>query len=333
MAFPSISPSSLDTLVSTTLQEYLPEMIPNIITSVPAGKAFFEEGVRKQSGGTKINIQLMYGFNSTTTWYNYSDYIDLSPQEAVTQAQFKWANLTTAISLFGEEEAANSGDNVIQSLAEAKIRQAEYSLSRQLNISCYGDGTGFFGAACDGLANIVYPTTTAQDPPGGAVGGISAATFPFWRNYANLAGPSFAANGALGASTPDYVLRGFNICSDGSMIPTLLLSDFQVFESYHTNGLSTGHYRVVDNDRLKGRFRELDYGGTPWIEDRDCPVGSLYILNTNFLYGVVDMNRFFRPTGWIDTANQDGKVMRIHTRCNIVCSNRMLQGVIPNWTA
>jgi hypothetical protein len=54
--------------------------------------------------------------------------------------------------------------------------------------------------------------------------------------------------------------------------------------------------------------------------------------NTNFLYGVADMNRWFRPTGWIDTANQDGKVMRIHTRCNIVCSNRMLQGVVAGWT-
>jgi len=44
------------------------------------------------------------------------------------------------------------------------------------------------------------------------------------------------------------------------------------------------------------------------------------------------MNRFFKPTGWIDTANQDGKVMRIHTRCNLVCSNRMLQGVLAPWT-
>jgi len=331
MAFPQISPVSLDTLVSTTLQEYLPEMIPNIITSVPAGKALFEEGVRKQSGGTKINVQLMYGFNSTTTWYNYSDYIDLSPQEAVTAAQYKWANLTAAISLFGEEEAANSGDNVIQSLAEAKIRQAEYSMSRQLNISCYGDSTGFFGAAPDGLGNIVYQGTA--DPPSGSVGGIPYASFPFWRNYYNGSPGSFAANGALGTGTPDYVLRAFNVCSDGSMIPTLILSDFQVFESYHTNGLSTNHYRVVDADNLKGRFRTLDYGGTPWIEDRDCPTGTQYFLNTNFIYGVVDMNRFFRPTGWIDTANQDGKVMRIHTRCNVVCSNRMLQGVVAGWTA
>lgn len=328
MAFPSISPSSLDTLVSTTLQEYLPEMIPNIITSVPAGKAFFEEGVRKQSGGTKVNIQLMYGFNSTTTWYNYSDYIDLSPQEAVTAAQFKWANLTTAISLFGEEEAANSGDNVIQSLAEAKIRQAEYSMSRQLNLSCYGDGTGFFGAAPDGLANLVYQTAVPADPPSGAAGGVSAVTFPFWRNYYSLPGVTFAVGGALGSGTTDYMLRAFNICSDGSMIPSLILSDFGTFESYHTNGLSSNHYRVVDNDNLKGRFRTLDYGGTPWIEDRDCPTKTQYILNTNFIYGVVDMNRFFRPTGWIDTANQDGKVMRIHTRCNLVCSNRMLQGVV-----
>jgi hypothetical protein len=332
VAFPQISPVSLDTLVSTTLQEYLPDMIPQIITSVPAGKAFFDEGVRQASGGTKINVQLLYGFNSTTTWYNYSDYIDLSPQEAVTQAQYKWANLTTAITLFGEEEAANSGDNVIQSLPMAKIKQAELSMSRQLNLSCYGDGTGFFGAACDGLSNLVFLTATPADPPSGAVGGVSAVTFPFWRNYANTSPGAFATNGALGTGTPDNMLRAFNICSDGAMIPTLILSDFGTFESYHTNGLSSNHYRVVDSDRLKGRFRTLDYGGTPWIEDRDCPTQTQYILNTNFLYGVVDTNRFFKPTEWIASSNQDGKVMRIHTRCNLVCSNRMLQGVLNPWT-
>ena len=279
MAFPSISPSALDTLVSTTLQEYLPDMIPQIITTVPAGKAFFDEGVRQASGGTKINVQLLYGFNSTTTWYNYSDYIDLSPQEAVTQAQYKWANLTSAITLFGEEEAANSGDNVIQSLPMAKIKQAELSMSRQLNLSCYGDGTGFFGASMDGLANLVFQSATPADPPSGAVGGVSAVTFPFWRNYANTSPGAFATNGALGTGTPDNMLRAFNICSDGAMIPTLILSDFGTFESYHTNGLSTGHYRVVDNDRLKGRFREIDYGGTPWVEDRDCPAQTQYILD------------------------------------------------------
>lgn len=331
MAFPSISPVGLDTLVSTTLQNY-EEMSTNVITSVPAAKAFFEEGVRKTAGGTKINVPLLYGFNSTTTAYNYSDYIDLSPQEAVTAAQYKWANITTAISLFGEEEAANAGDAVIESLANAKIKQAELSLSRYLNIMLYGDGTGAFGANSDGLANLVYLTATPADPPSGAAGGVSAVTFPFWRNYANTSPGAFATNGALGTGTPDYMLRGFNICSDGSMTPNLILSDFGTLESYHTNGLSTGHYRVMDNDHLKGRFRTLDYGGVPWVEDRDCTTQTQYLLHTNHIYGVVDMNRFFKPTPWIETANQDGKVMRIHLRCNLVCSNRMLQGVLAPWT-
>ena len=57
--------------------------------------------------------------------------------------------------------------------------------------------------------------------------------------------------------------------------------------------------------------------------------------NSKFLYSVVDPNRFFRPTDWMPTITQDGKVLRLHLRMNNVCSNRMLQGVIgqPGVTA
>jgi len=53
--------------------------------------------------------------------------------------------------------------------------------------------------------------------------------------------------------------------------------------------------------------------------------------NSKFLYAVVDNQRFFRPTEWMPTINQDGKVMRLHLRMNYVCSNRMLQGKV-NWS-
>lgn len=61
---------------------------------------------------------------------------------------------------------------------------------------------------------------------------------------------------------------------------------------------------------------------------RDLTISQgLTDCNNKFLYAVVDSNRFFKPTDWMPTITQDGKVMRIHLRFNFVCSNRMLQGV------
>ena len=58
----------------------------------------------------------------------------------------------------------------------------------------------------------------------------------------------------------------------------------------------------------------------------------LTACNTDFLHAYVDPGRFFKPTDWFPTINQDGKVLRIHLRMNFVCKNRMLQGVIQGWT-
>jgi hypothetical protein len=328
MPFPQVVDVSLNTLVATTMQNYQPEMITNVITSVPTVKFLMEENGQYTMGGTRINVQLLYGFNTTTTYYNYSDYIDVSPQEAVTAAQYKFANLTGAITIFGEEEAANAGDPKIQDLAQAKIEQTELSLVRQLNQSVFGDSTGFFGAAPDGLANLVYLTTVPANPPSGNVGGIDATAFPFWRNPASIPGVTYIVGGAMGTTAPDYHLRMFNLTTDGNLRPNFIVSDSATWESYNINGAS--HYQMRNTDQLDLGYEHINYKGVPWVWDRDCPAKYQYFLNSRFLYAKIDSNRFFKPTNWMDTISQDGKVMRIHLRFNFVCSNRMLQGVV-NW--
>lgn len=333
MPFPTITPTALDTLTSTTLQNYLPQMEINVITSVPIVKYLLDEGARRTQGGTRINVQLLYGYNQTTTWYNMSDYLDVSPQEAVTAAQFKWANLMGAITLFGEEQAQNAGDAIIQDFVMAKITQLELSIARQLNQAAYGDGTGFFGGAPDGLSNIIYATATPANPPSGAVGGVDAVGFSFWRNNYIASGGTFLVNGAMGSGTPDYMLRMFNLCSDGALRPTLIVSDNATYEGYQQNAKT--EYRTLETKNLDLGFEYVNYKGVPYVWDRDLLPqtgfnGTQFFLNNRFLYAVVDNNRFFQPTEWMPTINQDGKVMRLHVRMNYVCSNRMLQGLV-NW--
>lgn len=333
MAYPSLTPTALDTLVATTLQNYLPQLEINVITAVPLTKYLLDENARRTGGGTRINAQLLYGYNQTTTWYNMSDYIDTSPQEAVTAAQYRWCNLTGAVTLFGEEEAANAGDAAIQDFVMAKITQLELSFGRQLNLAAYGDSTGFFGGAPDGLANIIFSTTTPANPPSGAVGGVDATQFAFWRNNYIQSGGSFIVNGAMGTGTTDNMLRMFNFCSDGALRPTFIISDNATWEAYQINAGTK--YRALETKSADLGFEYINYKGVPYVWDRDLPVegtfsGTQYFVNSKFLYAVVDPNRFFKPTDWMPTINQDGKVMRLHLRMNYVCTNRMLQGKV-NW--
>jgi hypothetical protein len=274
MPFPQYKNVNLDTLTSATLQNYLPQMQINVITSVPLVRYLLDENARKTMGGLAINIRLLYGYNATTTWYNYSDYIDVSPQEAVTAAQYSWKNLTGAITLFGEEEAANAGEWAIEDFVMSKILQLELSFARQLNQAAYGDSTGFFGAAPDGLGNLIFATATPADPASGAVGGVTAVSFPFWRNNANLSPGAYGTNGAMGSSTTtDYQLKMFNQCSDGALRPTLIISDETTYENYHIN--AAGKFRTLDQKSLDLGFEHVNYKGVPWVWDRDCSSSNL----------------------------------------------------------
>lgn len=272
MAFPQLQTVNLDSLISSSLQNMGTKIVDNVIKVVPLVKVLMDEHSRKSSGGTRIFIPLMYGFNQTTTFYNMSDYIDASPQEAITAAQYKWTNLVAAITIFGEEEAANAGDARVVDFADEKIHQAELSMARQLNISGYGDGTGFFGAAPDGLSNIIFPTAVPADPAGGPVGAISAVTFPFWRNNANVAPGAFAVNGAMGTGSPDNMLRMYHLCSDGAIRTNVILSDNGVFESYQAN--AGVHYRTLEVAKADLGFDYIEYKKVPLVLGSRLPVGD-----------------------------------------------------------
>lgn len=330
MAFPQVQTVNLDTLISTTLQDYLPEMAVNVIQDCPTGNYLLDKVGKFRQGGTRISPALMYGANSTVTYYNASDYFDLSPQEAATTAQYKYALMVGSISVFGEEERANSGTPAIHDLVQTKIKQLEYTLSRRINQACYGNGTANYGAAPDGLGNLVYQTATPADPPGGAVGGISAVTYSFWRNSANLSPGSFAANGPMGTAAIDYMDRMTDYLTDGNEMPSAIFSDFGTQEAYKVNAGTK--YRIVESQDIDLSFTGIKYKNMMWYRDRDCPTGTQYFVNGKHLYGVKDRTRWFAQTPWMPTLNQDGKVMRIHLAYNIICDNRMLQGVIANWS-
>jgi hypothetical protein len=63
----------------------------------------------------------------------------------------------------------------------------------------YSDGTSFGGNTFIGLAAGISTTPTV-DPASGAVGGVSAVTYSWWRNNATISAGSFAANGVKGSS-------------------------------------------------------------------------------------------------------------------------------------
>jgi len=77
-----------------------------------------------QSGGSKIQVNLMYGKNSTVDSYSRYGLLDTAPQDGFTPAFYDWAQYAGTVSIDGLSEAQNSGTPEIQKLLREKVKQS-----------------------------------------------------------------------------------------------------------------------------------------------------------------------------------------------------------------
>ena len=82
-------------------------------------------------------------------------------------------------------------------------------------------------------------------------------------------------------------------CSDGSFDrPTAILSSQDCFEFYNARLLQVARY--IDPYKTGDlSFTALEYQGMPWYQDRQCPSGRMYMLNTRHVHFFIDPSMFF----------------------------------------
>jgi hypothetical protein len=284
----------------------------------------------QESGGYAVQIPAEFGINSTTKFFQPYDTVDTTPSEFALPMIYSWRHVASSATVSEIEKVANSGKEKLFDLLEGRIRQAVRSMVNVVGAEIYSDGTDFGGNTFAGLAAIISTTPTA-DPASGALGGISAVTYPWWRNNATVSAGSFAANGVKGSST-DKVITMFDNCTDGSLDrPTAILSDQTIFEGYNQVLLSTVRY--VDPLK-KGdlSFGGLYYQDMPWYWDRQAVAGRMYFLNTKYVHFYVDPMMFFRWTESRTWPNQVVDIRLLLLRLALVCKSRMFLGVIDGFT-
>lgn len=125
-----------------------------------------------------------------------------------------------------------------------------------------------------------------------------------------------------------------NNCTDGNMIrPAAILSDQNTFEYY--NKTNTALVRYVDQRNETGdlTFRGLEYQGIPWYWDRQCPAGTMYFVNPEFIHFRTDPRYRFKWTAPLTYPDQLAYTRICATRLVLCTTSRMFLGVITGWTA
>lgn len=349
---PSSHTWNLDALMTTTLLNYRAKLVDNIFKANSFLAALRQYGgVEYKSGGVEIQQELMYEEDTSQSSYEGYEQINIVPQDGITAASFRWAEIAGAITISRREERANSGEAQILDLLQAKIKKAEMTLKSKVNSQLLAGTVSSATFVPGNSAKDMYPLgyffrkLNATDPiAGGNVGGISAATYDWWRcrtadigSNGTQTGNSFAIDVTTLAGLPIALRRMQNFCARGAdgSAPNLMVGDQVSYETY--NNALDAKMRYSDSAMAEMGFENVKCGGATMIWDELVPdiytgtaaitKGTFFHLNTNFYKLTIDKETDFITTPFTSPENQTAKSALVLFMGNATISNPRKCGV------
>ena len=321
---------NLSELVTTTLRDRQGELADNVSKSNALLSRLNEKGnIDLVDGGRTIVRELEYAENATFQYYSGYETLNISPSDVFSAAEYDWKQAAVNVSWSGlESRIQNAGDAASIRLVASRIRNAEKTMSNQISVGIYSDGTGSGGRQIDGLQAQVADTPTT-----GTVGGINRANFSFWQNQTVAVSDNASAvelnsdmrdlwiSTARGNDTTDLIVLG------GALYDTFWggLQDIQRITSGSTavKGFTSLQFRevpvVLDGGQATGSA--LDHGG-------GIATGRGYFLNTDYIFWSVHSSTNMVPLDQKSAINQDATVVPLLWAGNLTMSNASLQGVL-----
>jgi len=317
---------NLSEIVTTTLRNRTGKLADNMLDNNALLLRLKKRGkVMPVSGGRTIVQELEYADNQTYKRYSGYETLNISPSDVFTAAEFDYKQAAVAVSISGLEQLQNSGEEAIINLLASRIRNAEKSMMNGIAADIYSNGTADGGKQIGGLQLLVSKT-----PGSGTVGGIDRATWAFWQNKATVSGTAASA-----ANIQDRMNAMALSLVRGTDRTDLIVADGNYY-NYYLSSLQAIQ-RITDPEMAAAGFTSLKYfghGGSADVvldggQGGNCPVNTMYFLNTDYIHFRPHANRNMVPIGDDRYAvNQDAMVKLIGFAGNMTLSNASLQGVL-----
>lgn len=325
--------TSYDSLLATTLNNYRTTLENNVFQARPMLNWLKSKNrIKTYNGGARIVIPIIDGTNSTAGTYSMYDTLPTTPQDGMTAAEYLWKQAAVSIAIAGLEEAQNNGKEAIIDLLEAKIMQAEESLSDLMTKQFLGNGVA--ANSWNGLANIVDDDATTSYK----VGGLDSASHTTWKAYCDkaandtpltIADMSKAWNGTAqgGPDTPDFILTTQALWEkyESLLQPQLRYSDPATADAGFVNLLYRG--APVVWDVAVGETTNYQIAGNT----NDSKV--MYFLNSKYLWIARHSQKWFTNTSFQRPTNQDARYAQILAYGQLVTNCRRRLGKITKRTA
>lgn len=298
----------------------------NIFTIQALLNLLGEEGSKEEAGGGRLfEYDVEYAINTTFRGYAEDEDLDTTRINVFDAARYDQKIFAGTVNFSDLELARSQDPNRKVDILTAKIDNGKNSAAQQLNGQLFGDGTGDGGNAFDGLAKIISSTPTT-----GTVGGINAATFPFWRNRQTAGTKTSTAFDNLPAALRSI----YNQCSLGGVKATVtgIVTDRTSFEGYEASlvtierivrdgGKATGGDSGFINDAIKFKACAMMY-------DEQATSATAYFVNNKFLKLAYLKGYWMKLKEKAEPANALMQVYRVETFGNLCASARRHLGVV-----
>ena len=321
--------STMGEIVTTTLRNRSGELADNVTKNNGLLKRLRKRGtVKPFSGGRTIVQEVAYAENGTFKRYSGYETLNIAPSDVISAAEYNIAQAAVAVSISGLESLINAGAEQVLDLLEERISNAVTTLTNNIALDCYSDGTADGGRQIGGLALLI-----ATNPTTGMVGGFDRSTTAgaFWRNKKFSA----ATDGGAAASAVNitgYMNKLWLSLVRGSDRPDLIVADNNYYNLYWQS-LQAIQRLGPDTSQGEIGFNSLKYMDADVVYDGGigggAPSNQMYFLNTKYLHYRPHSARNFVPIGDDRmSVNQDAMVKLIGFAGNMTLSNAALQGVL-----
>ena len=282
-------------LTAVTRRAFVPKLVVQVYQSTPLLAMLIANNQSASGGASSVTVPVQ-GTNMVTT--QASDYSGTfsqpSVQPGIQNAEFNLKLSITPIPFLGME-AAVQVDYAVVPIIEARMNDAGNNMASFWSTALYNNTSN--NLQMIGLPGAVDDSTNLT-----TYGNISRASNTFWKSKVYSAGsvnPTrqnvlqyiVGCAKSAGGEIPNFAVVGFGTWA-------LLAQDFIGQESYM---VTPGAAFDKLEDGPRSGFRALMVAGVPVFADMNCPEGTMYILNSNYLSMYIHEQGSFAFTGFEST--------------------------------
>lgn len=304
--------SQFNKYYASWVNEIPKRMFNNVIKRSPTLTMLTRKEKVWDSGGDTIQPAITHAFATNAGSYRGYDPLDITPQQTVTDAEFRRKQNYASIVYNGYETASSRGPNAIFKMAEIAMTDAENAIFNSMATQIFSNGTGNSGKDILGLAAAIDDGTNTA-----IYGGIDRTSNPFWKaGYQAVAGNI----------TIDLLTNAYVVSSRGGMqnSPDFMVAGLTAWNAVNkiVRGVYETHSQTNNAGRMFGNlgFPMINFMGVPIVYDEYCPTGDLYLLNSDTVQLWSDPVINMKPSELVKPPNMDALIGQIFWSGELICT-------------